>query len=84
MTAPLNESPQLAAQAYKIADEMSMCDIESNSVPVRGVGRMWWDTDPERGAEEGMQESLSYLDGRGLLIRRPDDPLVVRFNRGRA
>jgi hypothetical protein len=79
MTA-LNESPELAAQAYEIADSMSMCDIECNTHPVEVEGVNWWNTaivDPQD--DGGVAESLAYLDARGLVIRHPARPELVRF-----
>ena len=57
----LNESPELAATAYKIADSWSMCDIESNAVAAKSLGCRWWDT-----------SQLDDLDDGGLVFRGRD------------
>lgn len=72
-----NVSPELAAIAYDIADEMSQCDIESNCAPVLSVGVKWWHVY----AEASLNRSIQYLAARGLLISHPDRPDWVRFRR---
>lgn len=73
-------SPEIAAMAYKIADSMSMCEIESYCAPVESVGCRWWDTSqPDDVDEGGVAESLAYLEARGLVVRHPDRPHMVRF-----
>lgn len=73
-------SPELAAQAYELADSFCMCDIECNTAPVKSDGRRWWNTGAvDEFDDGGIAKSIEYLDARGLVIRHPDNPHWVRF-----
>lgn len=75
-----NECAMLA-DAMEIADSAARADIECQCrcAGDHDTGH-WWDTasaDPED--REGIEQSMRYLDARGLLIRQPGADHIVSF-----
>ena len=76
-------SSQLSELSQSIADTTTLQDIQSLSPRLQADGHSWWVLVKSRPHTDAVIERLtraeSYLDLRGLLIRHPEQPLLVRF-----
>jgi len=70
-------------RAIAIADSCARSDIESCTTPALhkpGEPFKWWDLDSADDMDsEGLAESVTYLESRGLLVRHDEHPNYVCF-----
>lgn len=89
---PELDEQRLLADAVEEADESFRALIESECLTVTPPGETWWDTlnildgvggsfpvHPLSGERYSINKALSYLDRRGLIVRKEGEPHLVRF-----
>lgn len=93
-TNPAPSADQLEALAYQLADRACISDIEAEAVaaPIGAGVLRWYDTrpmlDPRELADDFVErnrQAIGYALGRGLIMRHPTQPHLVRIiHRGTA
>ena len=74
-----NEATTLALE---IADEAARSDVEVYCYETSADGHRWYDTASAPPEDvEWVGRALRYLDLRKLMIRHPDHPQLVRWER---
>lgn len=79
-------TPELVANALRIADAAVVCDIESECAFFQEGGHRWYDTRPMLDEREHCPEvidmarqALDYADRRGLVRRQASAPHLLRI-----
>lgn len=76
----MTEKMTIEQLALDIADESEACVIESSYLVHILDGHQWYNTSCCDGPEtEDLTRAQAYLTLRGLLIRHPDRPELVRI-----
>lgn len=84
--AAVDKATHLLREAMQIADRAVIADIECDGVSEQLDGRRWYDTRPmldprEQPADnvEMARQAIDYALGRGLAVRHPDHPHLLRI-----
>jgi hypothetical protein len=73
-----NVGPEIVAMAYELADSAARSDIECHTYL---NWQHWHDTEVLKYLDDRkvVDFAVRYLDARGLIERRPDNPMLIRF-----
>lgn len=71
----------MLADAIEIADSCARADIECHCTWEHIKGERWYDTRvTEERETEPIAQAVRYLEARGLLVRKPGQPELVRLD----